>query len=194
MYLNLRQIKERTTQVMRRRPFDLGRALALTKFLEELEARHGDSFAVTAVSPEMALPLEGRKDAKPVFTAGMWANFRIGSTEYHLEMSENPFFRATIFRSWRRPKKSTQAAYIANTHDITVSEYADIEMNGVMYAGAKWDAEPGTVRLLTNNLHNALKKADGRKARTYSRETPLHDSKGEQRVYGLSSPAVKQLS
>jgi len=166
---SISQIKEITTKINYKRPFDVARAIALTNFLQEVETSFADNFRVETAHPILMINRNGGF-SEPTFTIGLWASFSLYKVEYHVEMNENPFFPALFLKSYRLDNKTK------------CCEYADV-MNAEMYINCDWNAEQKTINQLTTNMHRLFADAQQRSGNTYVMEIPACSRKEKQTIY-----------
>ncbi len=173
-FKTISQVEAETETRRYYRTYDYARALALTAFLRELEAEHGENFRLVTAHP-LLICNRGIKDkdemeASAVFVIGLWARWNIGNTGYYLQMNENPFFDAYITRHWRLDRDREQ------------SEYGS-RMNDMMYGNSDWSAEPKNIALLIKCLRQSFVHANKRTPDTYIKEIPAYDRKNVQTIY-----------
>ena len=171
------QIKAETDRKQYYRPFDYACIVALTKFIEHLERKHGEDFKILTVHPAIFYNRGNDKttvediDRTGIFGLGLWVRWLFGDTEYYMQMNENPFFPAYFTRTWRNLDGKTRR-----------SEYAT-EMNEMMYAGVDIRYSEDVVRKLVQNFKDTLDYVNKRCSETYTQEIPAYDRKVKQTIY-----------
>ena len=191
-YKTIEEIMEITSHTHYLSPFDTARAIALTRFLEELESNYGGEFRIVTANPVLTVNRD-EQDVEPVFTFGLWVRFCIGEVEYYLQMDENPFFDAYLTRAWRYNRHSDKTLKTCPTCGSVefkqpkrkasmTCEYGS-RMNDTFYGGVEMNAEPETIGKLTENLHAALDEANNRKPETYQKDVPSYDRNAKQTIY-----------
>jgi hypothetical protein len=173
-YLTISQIEEITNVTRYIRQLDYTRAIALTLFLRELEAKHRDSFRLCTLSPKIIYnySLNGKEviESSKVFAIGLWAEWQIDETYYYMEMNDNIFFDAWIARSWKIDRK-----FMRKEHMTT--------MNDILYGGWVYDFTPRALTLLINNFHAGIKYVEKQSAPTYMKEISAYDRTKKQTIY-----------
>lgn len=169
IWRNISQIEEITSKISHRRSIDVARAIALTRFLQEMETIFDDDFRIVTAHPILMINKNDGSN-EPIFTVGLWVRFSVCKVEYYIEMNENPFFPALFLKNYRLDSKTV------------CCEYAD-DMNGEMYFNFGWDAEQSTITQLITNMHRLFSVVQQRNGNTYVKEIPAYSRREKQTIY-----------
>jgi hypothetical protein len=174
--MNISQIEATTEKIMYFRRMDYSRAVAFTEFLCKLEKKYGDNFRLCTLHPHYicnkSIESKAEMEATKKFVIGLWASWKIGDTDYYMQMDENIFFDAWIARSWK----------IDKTHRR--HEYAS-RMNELLYAGSNFGTDEKSIAQLIKNFLAAFNETNKRQPDTYVKEIPAYDRKELQTIYGF---------
>jgi|GEM_PF-4019314 len=164
-------IQSETTKLDYYSEFNFARAVALTKFMREIESKYANDFKIITACPLILVNRDlSKEEWIETFTLGLWVKFAIVDMEYYFEMDRNPFFSAYIVKSYR--VDSSTKMY----------EYAG-EMNDMLYKNVNFNANEKTIAQLVKNFHKAFTHVIKRNSSMYLEEIPAYARELKQTIY-----------